>query len=66
MEHLKELLSAKETTIFLGMSRTTLWRRTRSGALPAPLRVAGLTRWRRSELLAFLDEAGASRDRCAQ
>ncbi len=66
MEHLKELLSAKETATFLSLSRTTLWRRTRSGALPAPLRVAGLTRWRRSELLAFLDAAGLVRDRNAQ
>ena len=32
----------------------------------APLRVTGLTRRRRSELLAFLGEAGAARDRCAQ
>ncbi|WIY23886.1 helix-turn-helix transcriptional regulator [Parasedimentitalea psychrophila] len=51
---------------FINLSQTTLWRRTRSGALHARLRVAGLTRWRRSELLAFLGEADAARDRCAQ
>jgi hypothetical protein len=34
MQQLQELFSAKETATFLGVSRTTLWRWTRLGALP--------------------------------
>ena len=61
MKHLQELLSAKETALFLGISRTTLWRKTQDGSLPSPLCVAGLKRWRKSELCAFLDNAGSAR-----
>jgi len=55
-----ELLNAKATARYLGMSRTTLWRKCRDGDLPKPKKVAGLTRWRLSELTDFLDKIGAS------
>lgn len=61
MEQRKELMTAKETAHFLGVSRTTLWRKSRDGALPSPLYIAGLTRWRKSELFAFLDAASTDR-----
>ncbi|NRB17580.1 MAG: hypothetical protein HRU33_08430 [Rhodobacteraceae bacterium] len=59
-------IDAPILSFFVNLSQTPLLRRTRSGALHALLRVAGLTCWRRSEFLAFLGEAGAARDRCAQ
>ena len=65
MEQQRELLSAKLTAAYLGLSRTTLWRRTKDGTLPGPIRIAGMTRWRVSELNAFLDEVGANRDGAA-
>ena len=62
MEPQNELMSAKLTAAYLGLSRTTLWRRTKDGTLPAPIRIAGLPRWRLSELKTYLDEIGALRD----
>lgn len=58
----KEMLSAKEAASYLGVSRTTLWRKTKDGSLPGPVKMAGMPRWRQSELLAFLDAMVVIRD----
>lgn len=51
---LPELLKPKEAARFLGMAERMLWRHSRSGTAPAPLRIGGLSRYRRSELLEWL------------
>lgn len=56
------LLSDREAAALLGMSRATLWRRTRDKSLPQPVKIFGLTRWRRDELLAAIDALSAERD----
>ena len=59
------LVNDREAAELLGISRATLWRHSRSGVLPAPLRIGGATRWRRSELVDVVDRACAKRDRDA-
>lgn len=55
------LLSDRQAAALFGMSRATLWRRVRDKSLPQPVRLHGLTRWRRDELLAAIDALSAER-----
>lgn len=55
------LLSVRETARLLGVSVSSVWRRTKDGTLPEPIRIGGLTRYRREEVLAALDRAGHRR-----
>lgn len=41
----------------LRLSRSTFWRRVADGTLPQPVRLGGVTRWRRPDLLAAVDRA---------
>lgn len=50
----------------LGISRATWWRRVNDGTLPKPVRIGGLTRWSRKEVMAVLDQALVKRDEVAQ
>jgi predicted DNA-binding transcriptional regulator AlpA len=52
------LLSAAESAELLGMSRASFWALHASGRVPLPVRLgARMTRWRRDELLRWV-EAG--------
>lgn len=53
-----EMLDAHATATMLGVSTRTVWRMRDSGACPAPLKILGAVRWRRKDLLEWLD-AGA-------
>ena len=57
----KFLLSAQETATMLGMSVATVWRRTNDGTLPQPVRIGGVTRWVRDELIEVISAAQAKR-----
>jgi predicted DNA-binding transcriptional regulator AlpA len=57
----KFLLSAQETATMLGMSVATVWRRTSDGTLPQPVRIGGVTRWVRDELVEVISAAQAKR-----
>jgi len=50
----------REVLLITPFSRATLWRRVRTGAFPAPIRVAGICCWRNSDLLAWVKAHGAS------
>lgn len=56
------LLSDNTSAAFLGISRATFWRRVKDGVLPKPIKLGGVTRWRRSELIAAVDRVTAERD----
>ena len=56
------LLSDNTAAALLGISRATLWRGSHDGRFPAPIRLGGLTRWRRDELVAVVEKAAAERD----
>lgn len=51
------LLSVKDACTFLSMSRATFWRRVHDGTFPQPIRIAGITRWRRDDLIKAIDRA---------
>jgi excisionase family DNA binding protein len=51
------LLASGQVQQLLGLSRTTIWRLTRTGALPA-VRIGAALRYRRSDVLALM-EVGA-------
>ncbi len=50
-------ISAKELARLLGVSLRQVWRLNSAGKLPKPLRLGGSVRWRRDEIVAFV-EAG--------
>ncbi|MFM9957264.1 MAG: helix-turn-helix transcriptional regulator [Phycisphaerales bacterium] len=61
--HFSAALRPTELAHLLGVSRSMLWKLHSSGRLPLPIRLGRSTRWRRAEVLAWL-EAGCP-DRAA-
>ncbi len=56
-------LPAKATARLLGISERHLWTLHSSGRIPMPVRLGRSVRWRRDELLAWLQAGCPSRDR---
>lgn len=50
-------IQAREVGRLLGVSLRQIWRLNSTGKLPKPVRLGGSVRWRRDEIIAFL-EAG--------
>ena len=50
-----ELLSTAEAARLCGMGERTLWRHSRSGLAPKPVKIGGLVRYRRQELLEWIE-----------
>jgi predicted DNA-binding transcriptional regulator AlpA len=48
------LLTTAQGARLCGLGERTFWRHSRSGAAPAPVRIGGAVRFRRSELLAWI------------
>lgn len=53
----KNLFSDRETTKLLGCSKSTVWRWAAEGILPKPLRIGGISRWKRADIDAVIAEA---------
>lgn len=51
---LVKLLKAKEVSQILGVSERQVWRLASSGQMPAPVTVGGSTRWRLSDIEAWI------------
>ena len=49
-----ELLTTAQAAKLCGLGERTFWRHAHSGAAPAPVRIGGSTRYRRSDLLAWI------------
>jgi excisionase family DNA binding protein len=49
------LISAKEVAGMMGISERTLWRLLSAGKVPQPIRIGRNTRWRRTEVAAWLE-----------
>ena len=49
------LLTADDVSRLLAVSRLTIFRWRAAGRLPAPVRVGRVVRWRRSEIIAWID-----------
>ena len=59
------LVRDKEGAAILGVSTPTFWRRVADGTVPKPIKIGGLSRWPRSEIVAVIERAKASRDEAA-
>ena len=46
----KLLVGDAEAARMLSIARSTLWKFVKAGQLPAPIKIAGATRWRVSDL----------------
>lgn len=55
----KILVPAAEAASMLSMGKSTFWREVARGTVPAPVKIGGLTRWRVSDLLRFVQQATA-------
>jgi prophage regulatory protein len=64
LDHLRELLTASESAEMAGVAKRSWWRYVSSGKAPAPVRLGGAVRWRRSELADWI-QAGCPRVRKA-
>jgi len=62
LQHLRELLTAKESAEMAGVAKRSWWRYVSSGKAPAPVRLGGVVRWRKSELAEWI-AAGCPRVR---
>lgn len=51
----KLLVPAVEAAEMLSMGRSTFWNKVKEKKLPQPVKVAGLTRWRVSDLHSFVN-----------
>jgi prophage regulatory protein len=61
-EHLRELLSADEAAAMAGVARRSWWRYVSAGKAPAPVRLGGSVRWRKTQLVEWI-AAGCPRCR---
>ena len=61
-DKLRELLTAVEAAEMAGVAKRSWWRHVSSGRAPAPVRLGGSVRWRRSELAEWIS-AGCPRVR---
>jgi predicted DNA-binding transcriptional regulator AlpA len=57
-----ELLTDRAVAELLGMSRATLWKLSRLGQLPRPVKIGNMTRWRRDEVYGVIDAVTSARD----
>jgi predicted DNA-binding transcriptional regulator AlpA len=55
------LLIARESAAILQVSVPTFWRRVADGTIPKPVKLGGLSRWPRSEILGVIEAAKAAR-----
>lgn len=56
------LLTAREGAAELQISIPTFWRWVANGTLRKPVKLGGLSRWPRSELIEFIEKAKAKRE----
>lgn len=63
------LLRDKEGARLIGTSVPTFWRRVADGTIPKPLKLGGMSRWPRSEILEAIEllkaKRGATRNTAA-
>ena len=51
------LIPVRTVAEILGVHRATVYRMAARGDLPRPLRIAGLTRWKREDIEALIEDA---------
>ena len=54
-QQIEQLWNIKQVKMVTGLSERTLWRLNDSGKLPAPLRIGHSVRWRKSDILQWIE-----------
>ncbi|SLN23377.1 hypothetical protein ROJ8625_00939 [Roseivivax jejudonensis] len=62
MQQIDQLIRDREAAAMLGASVSTFWRRVQDGTISRLLKIGGMSRWKRSEILAVIDAAAANRE----
>lgn len=62
MTNIDPLLVAREGAAILQISEPTFWRRVKDGTIPKAVKLGGLSRWPKSEILAVIEKAKAARE----
>jgi prophage regulatory protein len=57
-----QYLTVKDVSQHLNMAVSTVWRLSKKGDLPAPVRIGGSTRWRLSDIEALLSVKNVDND----
>lgn len=50
------LIDAEQLAIILGISVRSVWRYHRAKRIPAPVRLCGTVRWRRAEIIQWIND----------
>ena len=58
---IEPLIRDAEAAQILCCSKATFWRRVADGTIPRPVKIGGMSRWPRSEILAVIEKAKAQR-----
>ena len=56
------LLADREICATLGCARSTFWKWVQEGTFPRPLKFGGMSRWKASDVSAFIADASAKRE----
>lgn len=56
-----QLIRDSEAAALLACSKATFWRRVSDGTIPRPVKIGGMSRWLRSEILTVIEKAKAQR-----
>ncbi|MBI1204789.1 MAG: helix-turn-helix domain-containing protein [Rhodopseudomonas sp.] len=59
------LLRDKEAARLLGSSTSTFWRWVANGTIPKPVKLGGMSRWPRSEIIDVIERCKAARNATA-
>lgn len=55
------LIKDAEGAKMLGCSKATWWRRVADGTLPRPIKIGGMSRWKRSDVINLIESASVER-----
>lgn len=57
----ERLIRDAEGSALLSCSKATFWRLVAKGAIPQPIKIGGMSRWKVSDLQAFIEQAAQGR-----
>ena len=57
----ERLIRDAEGAAMLGCSKATFWRLVAKGAIPPPIKIGGMSRWKLSDVQAFIEQAAQNR-----